>query len=103
LSVYSELLHFALDEEAELRPLSELIGQVLSRRSDLGAHSSPPADPALTVGSSLAYDAALVALCRRLGVAETITEGAPVAVARPQAERLLAVRLPSMQHILDAP
>lgn len=100
LSVYSELLRISVTEEDADRSLPQLIEVVLSRRALDTTASSSAADTVRDLGSSLAYDAALVTLCRRLEVPETLTAGDDVSAARHRVEQLLGDRLPSIQAIL---
>jgi hypothetical protein len=105
LSAYSELLRATVvDEEGQHRRLPELIAQVLSRRSELERDARDGhEDPAYRMVSALAYDAALVALCRRFDLPETLTDGAEVTGARREAEAVLAARLPAMQQMAADP
>ena len=50
--------------------------------------------------TSLAYDAALVRLCNRLGVEHDLMGGWPGLEARQQAEARLAERLPALSAAL---
>lgn len=104
MSVYSELLLMTLREQERPDPgLAELVARTLRRRAELADASAGPTDAMADFGSSLAYDTALVTLCRRLGVKETLTLGVDLAAARKQAEVELAEHFPSIRSALGKP
>lgn len=83
-------------EEAD-RPVEDLVTAVLACHGVLLTKgtlrsTAPAADK---IGDSLAYDAALVRLCERVGVRHDLTTDLGDPGARRQAERRLASRLPS--------
>ncbi len=97
VSIYSELLRLVLDREGDStsRPLGALVSDALSRRAGL-TPAGGRARAADRIGDSLAYDAALVRLCGRLGLAQELTGEGDGMAARVGAERHLADRLPSV-------
>lgn len=105
MTVYSELLNIALiEEQDETSDVAGLVAQTLRRRAELEtAVRARPADPSSAFSYSLAYDAALVRLCRKVGVEETLTAGAMAVVARQEAEKRLVERLPSIAAALTEP
>lgn len=97
VTVYGELLKLALAHEEEAdRPLEEMVADVLARREAL-AH---PGDAAARLAASLAYDSALVRLCRRVGVAQELTAERAGPQARRRAELALAEQLPTVHAAL---
>lgn len=97
MTVYSELLQARLEsdgDEPEL-PLAELVADVVARRC-AAARSRPPSGPGGDLATNLEYDAALVRLCRRIGVTESLTGSSPAPDARRTAEDAVAARLPGL-------
>ncbi|HEV2370301.1 MAG TPA: hypothetical protein VGR90_10530 [Acidimicrobiales bacterium] len=96
MTVYSELLRDRLQAGAgtEERSASDLLAELVGRRSLESAVTDSGASAALL--DNLDYDAALVRLCRRLGVGQQLTDPFPPPDARRQAEEALAARLPGL-------
>lgn len=96
MTVYAELLKLALAERAtKERSLDELVADALSSRDALGRGDGPT-----RLAAALAYDAALVQLCRRLGVDQQLTGDSPGPDARRRAEEGLAAQLPNPSFAL---
>lgn len=100
------MLRLALEqEEGGDRPVGELVSDVLATRSVLSEFAAASGTglrgPADRIGDSLAYDAALVRLCERLGIDHQLTSDTAGPAARPFAERRLAERLPSIAAALE--
>ena len=101
MSIYSDLLRRLLQEDdGRAAPLEELIADALASRAritELGVtDGTKHLSRADRIGDSLVYDAALVRLCKRLGVAQDLTTDVAGPATRDQAERRLAERLPSL-------
>jgi predicted nucleic acid-binding protein len=102
LSVYSELLRVVLEEtrdpSARENDLSALVAEALRCRDALEQSGSDRrgAAGADRLADSLAYDAALVRLCRHLGMSEELTSGAGGPDSRYEIEVQLAAQLPSL-------
>lgn len=96
MSVYSEMLRMALDQEAPLhQPVGDLVSRALSLRPrDTNASSAE------RVAGWLAYDVALVRLCEYLGVEHGMLDGDAGPSSRARAEVLLATRMPSLTEAL---
>ena len=106
MSVYSELLKAVLagpPGERREEPPGRLVAEALRCRTALARSSEPGRDAGDRLADSLAYDAALVRLCRRLGIAESLTTGAGGPGARIIVETRLADRLPSLEALRSAP
>lgn len=103
MSVYSELLRVVLeqtrDPSAGDDDLSVLVAEALRCRQVL-EQSGPDrrAVGADRLADSLAYDAALVRLCRRLGMSEDLTSGVGGPDSRHGIEAQLAAQLPSLSR-----
>lgn len=104
MSVYSELLRMVVDQEDEVvSDLPGLVAEVLKLRAELhDAAAARPLNRCVEFGSSLVYDAALVRLCRGLGIDEALTAGVAVNAARTSAEKRVAELLPSIATALVA-
>lgn len=97
MTVYAELLKLALAEHAEHQPsVDEMVSEVLARRQGLAVAG----DAATRLAASLAYDTAIVHLCRRLGVENDLTGATAGPEARRRAERALAAMLPKLEAAL---
>jgi hypothetical protein len=110
MTIYSELLQLVLAREGDCRdrPVGALVSDALSCRARLTA--SRDGGPAGRSGQaldrmadSLAYDAALVRLCLRLGMQHHLTVDGDVTAARMVAEAGLAERLPAIAATLAGP
>lgn len=97
VTVYGELLRLALTREEEAdTPLDDMVAEVLARREALAR----PGDSAARLAAALAYDSALVRLCRRVGVAHELTGELAGPQARRRAELALAEVVPTMHAAL---
>lgn len=102
MSVYSELLRVVLEEtrepSARQNDLSVLVAEALRCRDVLEQSRSDRrgAVGADRLAESLAYDAALVRLCRHLGMSEDLTSGTGGPDSRDEIEAQLAAQLPSL-------
>jgi hypothetical protein len=104
LSIYSELLKLALDEEPpgqESAPsISDLLQSVLVLRARLeagassGAKASEEFPAPERLADQLAYDVALVRACQQLGIPQGLAGGGPVAAERERVEQALAEAWP---------
>jgi hypothetical protein len=110
VSIYSEMLKLVLDGESDRRDRSvaALISDALICRGQLtfgrgGAPAGRPGQAAERVADCLAYDAALVRLCRRLELDEDLTGDGETGAARRQTEARLAERLPTLAAALGGP
>jgi hypothetical protein len=91
-------------DDGSAQPLGELIAEAVECRAVItrfGASSGTGhLGPADRIGDSLAYDAALVRLCGRLGVAHDLTSDGAGPATRDQAEQRLDERLPGIASAL---
>ncbi|MDA8045958.1 MAG: hypothetical protein M0Z30_12085 [Actinomycetota bacterium] len=97
MSVYSELLELAMavDDTGE-ETLEDLVAAALSHRQTLNRTASS----AIRIGDEIAYDMALIRLCRKLGLETGLTGGEPGPMARRRSEGMLAERLPAVRDSL---
>lgn len=75
------------------------VAAVLTGRSGLEADG----DAATRLARCIAYDVALIRLCEKLGLDHPLTGPMAGPVARREAERLLASRVPKLQRVLERP
>jgi hypothetical protein len=106
VTIYSEMLRMLLQEEGELsdRPVGSLVGEVLARRAVLleaPREAGGRVGVAERIGDALAYDAALVHLCDRLGIEHELTGESAGPGPRRRAEQMLAGHLPSVAAALE--
>lgn len=109
--MYVDLLRMVLESETgwDSRPTPELVEEVEATRQRLRLSRAEPPEaavadgfgPAGPIGDALAYDAALVRLCERLGVAHRLTEDAPGSGARQDAEKELTELVPRLAPAPD--
>lgn len=102
MTVYSELLRGRLEADADRDEpaVADLVADVVSRRS--AAEPAPAGSGASgELAHNLDYDAALVRLCRRLGLGEQLTGSSPPRTARRMAEEALVARLPGLADTLS--
>jgi hypothetical protein len=93
VSVYAEMLKMALAaDERDSASVSELVTAALACR--LGLDSG--GDAAGRLARALSYDVTLVRLCERLEIPHDMMGATAGPVARRQAERALAGRLPDL-------
>ena len=106
MSIYSEMLRLTLQAggDAPATSVADLVADALACRARLPAAADPAGGShrgsAERVGDALAYDAALVRLCNRLGVEHDLMGGWPGLEARQRAEAGLAERLPTLSAAL---
>ena len=108
MSIYSEMLRLVLVAESDDgdRPVAALISEVLGCRAHLTGGRGPGptgGEAADRVADWLAYDAALVRLCRRLELEEDLTTDGETGAARLLTEARLAERLPTLAVALGGP
>jgi hypothetical protein len=101
VTVYGELLQMALDADAEIadRSVNELIALVITRRQMLKREGFLVRSETPLV-NSLAYDAALVQLCRRMGIEQTLSQSAGPEERRMTEKRLVEL-LPELASALQ--
>ena len=106
MSVYGDLLREVMvsEEEESDRPVSDLVSTVIARRAAIGtaptAGGTRSSAASSRLGDLLYYDAALVALCDRLGLDHDLVGPHAGPAARHAAERRLAARLPALSEAL---
>lgn len=96
MTVYTELLRSRLERHPDLdRPVADLVINLLLLRARVEwAKTRGVADPPGRLLALLAYDEALVRLCERVGVPQSLLEPFPPSEAREEAEAALWRRLP---------
>ncbi|HET9731909.1 MAG TPA: hypothetical protein VFP54_04460 [Acidimicrobiales bacterium] len=95
MTVYADLLRARVDdEEYPCGAVTDLLAGVLAARVRLGV--SEATDAAGRLAAALAYDAAILRLCRALDVPTDIGGDGPPERARAEAEAALSAALPSL-------
>jgi hypothetical protein len=90
MSMYVEILSSALDEWEHELTESRLIDHVLACREEMlrpGVHNGPTAY--VTVASQIAYDRALIALCRAYGAKVSVADFTNPGTERSRLEQKL--------------
>lgn len=108
VSVYTDLLRMALstEDERDDASLPELIDHLISRKAvlHLGARSDgdPQADRGVTsvLGRELDYDVALVRLCDRLEIEQSLTDPSSGPSERRHAEEQVCEHIPALVPLL---
>ncbi len=94
MTLYLELLRLTVESETRSdRSVDQLLSEAVARREALAA----PARADTHLVAELAYDSALVRLCRRLGVETQLLSEPSNAWTRRSTEQALASVLPSFE------
>ena len=97
MTVYAELLKLTLGDGSDYdQSLDQLVSEALARRDAMARDG----DAATRLAAALAYDAALVRLCRALGVDQDLTGNSAGLEARRRAEDALSMQLPNLEVTL---
>ncbi len=96
MTIYLELLRLTVESETRSdASVDQLLSEALVRREAL----APPAKADTHLAAQLAYDSALVRLCRRLGVETQLLSDSSTVSARPSTEQALASILPGFEPV----
>ncbi len=94
MTIYLELLRLTVESETRYdASVDQLLSEARARREAL----TPPAKADTHLAAQLAYDSALVRLCRRLGVETQLLSDSSNVSTRPSTEQALASILPGFE------